>query len=279
MSFWLHLLNSFPLVVASLALPSIVFAQEVRLPATFHRQEHSLSCEIATLKMALEVQGMTVTERELIAKLPFDPTPKRNGIWGDPNQAFVGNIDGQMLVTGYGVHWDPIAALGSHYAATTVLKHGSAAELARHLKAGNPVIIWGYYGARAVHSWQTPTGKAIKAVNGEHTRLVYGFDGPVSAPTRFYLLDPLTGPMSWSSEELMFNWSALNHMGVVVAKKPLWVRLPNEIKVWEINTTNKVRRWITNWQTFVRRGGSSQEVVAIDQATLLQYTPGVPIHD
>lgn len=256
--------------------PMDTFAQEVRLPAAFHKQEHSLSCEVATLKMALGVHGIDITESELIAKLPFDSTPRGDGIWGDPNEGFVGSINGRMLTTGYGVYWDPIAKLGNQYAQTTVLRHSSAPELAKHIAAGDPVIIWGNYGRPSVHLWRTPAGKVINAVNGEHTRVVYGFDGPVGAPTRFYLLDPLIGPHSWSTAQLMDNWGRLGHMGVVVSKNPRWVRIPGQTQVWEISRDGKARHWVTTWATLFKRGGASL-IRAIDAPALNSYSVGRPI--
>lgn len=264
------------ILILSSGIPSAVSAQQVSVPATFHRQEHALSCEVATLKMALGVHGLNVAESELIAKLPFDTTPKSRGVWGDPNQGFVGNIDGRMLIDGYGVYWDPIAALGDSYASTSVLQHGSPQQLAHAIVAGNPVIIWGYYGERAVYGWQTPAKQPIHAVGSQHTRLVYGFDGPVDAPTRFYLIDPLSGHLSWSTAELMHNWSSFHHMGVVVAARPRWVRVPGDAKIWEIDSTKQTRRWITTWDAFTKRGGSPSAVTDITRAALLQYASNPP---
>lgn len=270
-TFFLSALAS--ILLAASALPAPTNAS-VRLNVPFHRQEQSLSCEIATLKMALAAHGINVSERELIQQLPFDPTPKSRGVWGDPNKGFVGRIDGRMLVDGYGVYWDPIASVGSNYAATRVIHHGSAADIAGQLAQGHPVIIWGYYGQRAVYNWQTPDGNTIKAVNGEHTRVVYGFDGPTDNPTRFYLIDPLSGHMSWSTDELMFNWSALNHMAVAIAPPRDWVRVAGEVDVWEIDPTTNTRHLIPTWAHFESRGGSPHAIKTITNQELLQYRIG-----
>lgn len=277
--FRLHLLSRLAAIGSAAVLvcmPLVSFAQEVGVPAVFHRQEHNLSCEVATLKMALQVHGIDVSENELIAQLPFDHTPRQNGVWGDPNHGFVGNIDGRMMVTGYGVHWDPIAKLGARYVSTEVLRHSSATELARNIAAGNPVIIWGNYGRPDAHAWQTPAGKTINTIYGEHTRLVYGFDGPDSAPTHFYLMDPLFGRLRWSTATLMEDWSSLGHMGVVVTKHARWVRVSGETKVWEISRDGSKRHWVTTWATLLQRGGASL-IRAIDQAELRTYSVGQPI--
>jgi uncharacterized protein YvpB len=227
--------------------------------------------------MALGVYGIEMSENELITQLPFDPTPKGVGIWGDPNAGFVGNINGSMLGTGYGVYWEPIAALGNQYAPTKVMAHGSASEVARFIAQGNPVIVWGYYGRRAVHSWQTVNGDNVKAVNGEHTRVVYGFDGSIEHPSRFYLVDPLDGYMSWSTAEFMYNWSALDHHAVVVLPPRTWMRVNGDSRIWEIDQSTNTRRWVTTWDTFVRRGGTTTAVRSIANDELLRYKVGADI--
>ncbi len=115
----------------------------VKLPVPYFRQEHSLSCEIACLKMALNYQGVDVGERELIKLLPFDATQKRGEIWGDPDTGFVGDIDGEMGVNGYGVYWDPIAQVGRNWRKTEVLEAGSVRDLTANLMEKRPIIVWG----------------------------------------------------------------------------------------------------------------------------------------
>ena len=49
----------------------------VKLDVPYHKQEHSLSCEVASLLMALKYRGIDVTESELIQQLPIsDPGPR-----------------------------------------------------------------------------------------------------------------------------------------------------------------------------------------------------------
>jgi hypothetical protein len=81
-------------------LPQYPPKPTVLLPALFHKQEHALSCEAATLKMALSVFGADVSESEILKYLPYDKTPKKNGVWGDPNKGFVGKVDGVGFVDG-----------------------------------------------------------------------------------------------------------------------------------------------------------------------------------
>jgi uncharacterized protein YvpB len=192
------------------------------LPLKFHRQEHSLSCEAATLKMVLNYHGVEVSESEIIQKLPFDPTPKSDqpeqvgGTWGNPHLGFVGNIDGKMPIDGYGVYWEPIAVIASNWKRAGIIKDGLAEDLTENILQGRPVIVWGYLGRGKPLSWVTPDGNKIFAVNGEHTRVVYGFRGSAENPDGFFVMDPVYGHSYWEKNIFMRNWDAFGRMGVVV---------------------------------------------------------------
>jgi len=250
---------------------------DVQLLTSWHRQEHSLSCEIATLKMALQTVGVSVPESELIAQLPFDSTPKGGGVWGDPNKGFVGDIDGQMLVDGYGVYWDPIAKLGLRYKRTEVIRNGSVSEVAEHIAAGRPVIVWGNYGRPLMYSWSTAAGEKVTAVNGEHTRIVTGFSGSVDEPNSFSLLDPLYGRVAWSKSKFESNWGLLGNHAVVVFPYPRWVRVSDDTKVWEISADGKKRHWIRSWSAFVGREGVREAIVEVTSGELAEYELGPDI--
>jgi len=188
----------------------------LKLPVTYHRQEHALSCEIAALKMALGSQGVDVSETELINKIAVDPTPRQKNLWGDPNLGFVGDIDGKMMGNGYGVYAAPIAELAKKYRYSEVLQQPTEGDLIAHIEAGRPVIVWGYFGQGKIISWMTPAGKRIDGVNGEHARILSGYIGSGDTITNYILLDPIYGELYWSKEEFLKNWNALNRMAVVV---------------------------------------------------------------
>lgn len=182
----------------------------------FHRQEHSLSCEAAALKMVLDYHGFEATESEVISKIPVDPTVRSGNIWGDPHMGFVGDIDGKMMVNGYGVHWEPLALAASNWKEVKIIKNGSAQDLTAHIQEGRPIVVWGYLGRGKPVSWQTPEGKKIYGVNGEHTRVVYGFWGTAENPEGFFVMDPTYGPAYWKRDIFMRNWDGLGRMGLVV---------------------------------------------------------------
>lgn len=189
----------------------------VKLPVKFHRQEHSLSCEIAALKMALNFKGVDVSENDLLAQLPFDPTPKDGNIWGDPDKGFVGDIDGRMPATGYGVHWGPINHLANQYRPSEIIVGWSPTQVAHELSSGNPIIMWGVAGNRPRRIyWNTPDGKLVRAALIEHTRVITGFTGPVTKPTGFYTMDPIYREIYYPVGKFYKNWEYLDVYGVVV---------------------------------------------------------------
>ncbi|MFA6098739.1 MAG: Ig-like domain-containing protein [Patescibacteria group bacterium] len=187
-----------------------------KLNVAFHRQEHNLSCEVATLVMALKFRGVDVSEATLIDAIGFDTTPKSDGVWGNPNLAFVGDIDGHQPSTGYGVYWQPIAQAARAYRTARAFTDGSLADLTSEIKKGNPVIVWGTAGSGTRIDWKTPQGGTVVAINGEHTRLVIGFIGSADNPTKIITLDPLSGEKYFTKDSFFHNWSLLNNSGVVV---------------------------------------------------------------
>jgi uncharacterized protein YvpB len=188
----------------------------IKLNIPFHRQEKTLSCEIASLKMVLNYAGVEVSESELISKLRFDPNPRTRKQWGDPYTGFVGDIDGKMGITGYGVYWDPISEVANNYLRSEAISNLTAEDIAGHILENRPVVLWGYFGRGKKITWQTPEGKEIVAINGEHARVVTGFVGEKNQPLGFYLMDPIYGELYWKTEELLKNSAPFNNSGVVV---------------------------------------------------------------
>lgn len=194
------------------------YPADVKLDVPYHKQEHALSCEVAVLKMALDYYGIGPSENELIGQLNFDTKESRTktNIWGDPDLGFVGNIDGRIPNGGYGVYEDPIVALASKYREAKKLTGASLSDILKEVSSNHPVIIWGTSASGRDISWETKTGKKIKAVYGEHTRLLIGFSGTVDNPTSVILHDPIYGTISMSIKKFLKNWATLDNKAVVV---------------------------------------------------------------
>ncbi len=188
----------------------------VKLSVVYDHQDRALSCEVAALKMALAEKGVHVTESTLIALVGFDSTPHKGNVWGDPYKAFVGNIDGRQISTGYGVYWSPIAAAASKYRPAEAFTNGTIQKLTDEISKGNPIVVWGSAGSGRRVDWVTPTGKKIIAVMGEHARVVKGFYGSKDNPTKIIVTDPLHGDIIYSTASFDANWALLGRSGVIV---------------------------------------------------------------
>ncbi len=191
---------------------------DVVLRVPFHKQEHALSCEIATLKMVLNFYGVAVSESDLLRDLPLDtPEPRGAGnVWGDPDNGFVGDIDGKIPNIGYGVYEKPIVDLALQYREAKKLAGATLADILMEVQNGRPVIVWGSLASGRDISWFTPGGKYIKAVYGEHTRVVIGFSGTPEDPKYILLLDPIYGKVTMSKNRFLTNWALLDNKAVVV---------------------------------------------------------------
>lgn len=191
-------------------------AGDTQLLVKFHHQEHELSCEAAALKIVLDYYGDSVSETEILGRMPVDDTPHINGTWGDPSQGFVGSVDGLMGKTGYGIYWQALSKLASQWRHSEVIEGGALTDLTAHIVQKHPVIVWGYKDSRQSIRWKTKSGQPVMALEGEHTRVVYGFRGKPESPEGIYLMDPTSGPLYWSSQYFLENWNSFGRVGVVL---------------------------------------------------------------
>ncbi len=173
----------------------------LRLTVPWYHQQHRLSCEGAALRMAHNFFKPGSIDRDIwvLKVVGIDKRKKKGNRWGNPNRHFVGDPNGRMMTTGYGVHWGPIA-----YAATkwnpcrpaVVLKKPSRPTIARYVAQGFPVIVWGAHrGPSGIvkNRWKAWDGEWVTAWSIEHVWVVVGFHGPASKPTSMIIHDPSGG--------------------------------------------------------------------------------------
>jgi uncharacterized protein YvpB len=191
----------------------------------FRRQQHALSCEVAALRMALAGIGTNVAEWDLWLELPKDQTPKtvtRNGtVWGDPNVGFVGNVDGRMPSTGYGVFSGPLLEVANVNASATrvVVDNGHAIDAA--LSQKHPIIVWTEIGPLPprTYRWTTPAGTTINAPAYEHTVVIVGYRGTADAVEGVYVVDPLTSLRYETWSVFLARTAPFGHVGIEVAPR------------------------------------------------------------
>ncbi len=194
--------------------------EKIKIPLKFKKQEHSVTCEIAALRMVLNYFGATTTEDELISKIVFDTKePKTpDNIWGDPDEGFVGSVDGSIFLgTGYGVYEKPIRDLALNYRNAYIMEKATLSAVLNEVNKGNPVIVWGVLSNRKAIQWSTIDGKKITALPGEHARIIIGFSGDVSKPTNIVLMDPIYGKIRMSKSQFLSNWAKLGNKAVVIS--------------------------------------------------------------
>jgi uncharacterized protein YvpB len=193
----IYVLNRLPLV-KDRTEASVPTDSRVYLPVPHYRQQRSLSCEMASLRMAAQYHKVTHTETELVQLMPTDTTqPKLSGgkvIWADANRVFAGNIRGWQFYYnglshypyrsrakgwGYGIH-----ALGIAEVATKI---GLQVEVFdevdyvyKILDGGEVAVVLVPCSGRSTSrkwSWYTSKGVAVTVIDGEHAIVVRGYNG------------------------------------------------------------------------------------------------------
>ena len=146
-----------------------------------------------------------------------DPGPRQpNNIWGDPNLGFVGDINGQVPNSGYGVYEQPIYNLALKYRPAKIVTATTLAGLIGELVNGNPIVVWGVVGSGRDISWRTAEGKVIAAKFDEHARTLIGYTGESNNPQLMILLDPIYGEIRMKVNDFLTNWAKLDNRAVVI---------------------------------------------------------------
>ncbi len=191
----------------------------VKLGVPMDYQDKPLSCEAASLKMALRYKGKAVSENSIMNRISTDSRLRRgNNIWGDPYNFFVGNIYGRQNSTGYGVYWRPIETAARVWrGGSRDFSNWSINRLTNEINKGNPVVVWGTLGSYARQdSWRTTGGKHIPAWVGEHARTVVGFVNGPNSPSKIIVHDPIAGVIYWNTSSFRNNWNRFGKAGVAV---------------------------------------------------------------
>lgn len=186
----------------------------LKVPAIY--QKYTLSCETASLRMALLYRGIDVDEDNLLADVGYDPSIRNGDNWGNPYVGFVGKVKGSQMVNGYGVFWEPIARAANKYRYAKSFENWTVDQLTDSIQKGTPVIVWlALKNGRPVE-WVAPSGDLINTVADEHAVLAIGFRGTRKNPSHIIINDPLVGESYWDTAIFTKKWSAFKQSGVVV---------------------------------------------------------------
>lgn len=147
-------------------------------------------CEVTSLAMMLQYAGIKVDKMKLaneIKKVDF----MNDGVRGNPNEGFVGNIY-TFSESGYGVYHGPLFQLAKKYLPNKVvdLTGKSIEELYKSVKAGKPVVMitnatFAPLDEDEFTTWETNSGDVSITYN-EHCVVLIGYDKEF-----VYIRDPL----------------------------------------------------------------------------------------
>lgn len=135
-------------------------------------------CEVTSLAMVLNYNGIDVTKSELADNIETVPFQYDNGEHGNPNDGFVGSVSGSTSA-GLGVYHGPIYNLAKQYADNVYDLTGSNFDtVVNKVEEGHPVwtiTTTAFAPVSDFESWDTPDGK-IDVTYSEHSVCITGFD-------------------------------------------------------------------------------------------------------
>lgn len=147
-------------------------------------------CEVTSLAMILQYAGVSVDKMKLaneIKKVDF----MADGVRGNPNEGFVGNIY-TFSESGYGVYHGPLFQLAKKYLPNKAvdLTGKSIEEMYKSVKAGQPVVMitnatYAPLDEDEFTTWETNSGDVSITYN-EHCVVLVGYDEEF-----VYIRDPL----------------------------------------------------------------------------------------
>lgn len=172
-------------------------------------------CEVTSLAMLLNYHGYDVTKSELAQKIPRVPLTYENGLKGNPNKGFVGNMeDGPGLTVYHG----PIHDLATNYVGSNAVDlTGEPAEtLFQYIANGMPVWVITTTNSVPVNnfqSWKTPSGK-IEVTFSVHSVVVTGFD-----ESHVYINNPYGHKnQKLSKDSFVEAWKQMGSQAVTITK-------------------------------------------------------------
>jgi uncharacterized protein YvpB len=198
--------------------------QTVQQPVREYTQKYPLSCEAAAASVALQFLGLAVTEDQILAKLPYDKTPKSRDaqggvVWGDPEKGFVGDYNGSYLKTGYGIYAAPLAgALTGMGITATAGRNLKIESLYQAVAAGQTVVVWvpTRFEHVQVQTWTTPEGKPVKWIEHEHAMVFRGYNRAAGTVS---LMDVHFGKYQTRTvREFLRGWGYLDNQAIIFGK-------------------------------------------------------------
>ncbi|WP_408868960.1 C39 family peptidase [Brochothrix campestris] len=174
-------------------------------------------CEVTSLAMLLNYEGVTVTKNELAQRIPTVPLTYDNGQKGNPHEGFVGSVSGDT--PGIGVYHEPIATLAKQYVASDRVRDISGESFEKVLAAvleGYPVWIIttsSFTPVTSMQEWQTPT-ETLEMTYDMHSVVITGFD-----QTHIYINNPYgEKKQQLKRSDFIAAWKQMGQQAVYISK-------------------------------------------------------------
>ena len=174
-------------------------------------------CEVTSLTMILNYSGFDVSKNEAARRLPRVPLTYDNGLKGNPNAGFVGNLEDGP---GLSVYHGPIFTLAKEFAGNSVkdLTGTPVQELYDQIDRGFPVWIMTNTEFQPVNNWErwsTPQGE-IKVTFSVHSVVITGY-------SKKYVY--INNPYGQKNQQLPRDdfekaWKQMGSQAIVVQKHP-----------------------------------------------------------
>ena len=166
----------------------------------FYYQDHPLSCEEASMSMALTHQGIALSQDQILSELGADSRPMYvdqagRVHWGNPYETFVGNVDGnESDYTGFGTYYPPLVRVARAHGAR-ILAYGSMSALTiyERVLAGHPVVAFATWDWlwHPRHDYISFDGRSIPWIGPVYASHVYVVLGV--SPDQVLINDPIRG--------------------------------------------------------------------------------------
>ncbi|MGH7723040.1 MAG: C39 family peptidase [Candidatus Dormibacteria bacterium] len=242
-------------------------------------QQHALDCEAAALQIALAAIGINASQDSLIQSIGNDPSlPMMRGghpvRWGNPYSSFVGDPNGTMMRSGYGVYYPPVAAAARAAGAIATGAAGwQPSQLYAAVASGEPVVVWVPHllASPSFGAWTAWDGTSVWYSPQEHTQVLVGFDMGTGTVT---LADPWDARLHTYAMSLFANRLAAYHgMAVVVAPpdgpSAVIASGGRQAIFWKGSDSNLWEAW--------QSGGSWTPAVLVTSAAPLASAPSAAI--
>jgi len=172
-------------------------------------------CEMTSLAMVLNYNGIDVTKNELADRIKKVPLTYPNGEKGNPNEGFVGDMANGP---GLSVYNGPVYDLARKYAGNKVvnLTKSPFTDVLKEINQDHPVWIITTVNFVPVadsffETWDTPQGKT-KITFKEHSVVVTGFD-----KDHIYINNPYgVKNEKLDREEFIEAWKEMGSQAIVV---------------------------------------------------------------